>query len=135
MGRSILAILLGAVLAGVVIFAVESAGHLVYPPPEGLDFSDREAVRVFIAEAPAGALLLVLVAWAVGTFAGAWLAAWIAKRAQVLHALIIGVLFLAGAVVNMLMIPHPLWFWIPGVLLFLPSAAMGGLLAGGGKRA
>lgn len=131
--RSIVAILLGSVLAGVLIAVLESAGHLVYPPPPGLDPGDIEALKAAMADIPTGALLLVLLAWGVGTFAGGWLAAGIARRAPTVHAMIVGALFLAAGVMNMLMIPHPRWFWFPGVAVFLPAAFAGARLAAFGK--
>jgi hypothetical protein len=41
----------------------------------------------------------------------------------------VGVLVILAAVANMLMIPHPVWFWVVALLLFLPAAYLGGLLA------
>jgi membrane-associated protease RseP (regulator of RpoE activity) len=43
--------------------------------------------------------------------------------------MILGLIFLGGAIINMREIHHPLWFWIVGVLIFLPSAYFGALLA------
>jgi hypothetical protein len=126
--RSILAVLGGAVLTFVVIWLLEMAGMLIYPPPPGLDFSKPEAVRAAMASIPVGALVCVIVAQSVGTFAGAWFAAYIARRRPGLHAAIVGVLAMLAAIGNMLSIPHPVWFWIVSLLLFLPAAVAGGRL-------
>lgn len=128
-GRSVLALLLGALLAGVLIMAVEFLGSTLYPLPAGMDPHDPESIKAAMAHLPIGSLLLVLLGWIVGTFAGAWLAARIADRAPIAHGLGLGALFLAAGIVNMLEIPHPLWFWVLGVAVFLPAAYVGARLA------
>ena len=46
MGRTILGMLLGVVTMMFTIYAVESIGHLLYPPPAGLDPSvERRPLR------------------------------------------------------------------------------------------
>jgi hypothetical protein len=45
------------------------------------------------------------------------------------HALIVGGLVMLAAVGNMLSIPHPVWFWVIALTLFLPASYVGGLLA------
>lgn len=130
MMRSILAVLAGLVVAGVVMMLLEAAGHQVFPPPPGMDPADPESVKSAMPNISAGALWAVLIAWALGTLAGGWVAARIAVRSHLLHALIVGGIMLIGGVVNMAMIPHPIWFWIVGVIIFLPSAYAGARLAG-----
>ena len=130
MGRSVLAVLVGVVLAGIVTLVIEALGHLVFPPPEGMDPGDPESIRAFMDQLSVGSLLSVLVAWALGTVAGAWIASRIARRAHLTHGMIVGFLMLAGGIFNLATIPHPMWMTIAGVLLFLPSAYLGTRIAG-----
>ncbi len=132
MGRSILAVIAGLVLGVVLIFVVESAGHFVYPLPADLDMTNPEALKNLMANAPVGALLFVILAWAVGSFGGGWLATRLAQKSHVMHALIVGGLLMAAGIMNMLMIPHPVWFWVLGLAVYLPAAYAGALL--GQKR-
>jgi hypothetical protein len=125
---SVIPVWVGALVAGLLIWAMEVLGSLIYPPPPGMNPDDPASVKTAMANLPAGALLLVLLGWIVGTFAGAWITALRADRAPIGHGLVLGGLFLVGAVVNMLMIPHPVWFWILGVAIFLPSAFLGAKL-------
>lgn len=131
--RSVVAVVSGVVLGGLVIGLVEAVGHQVFPLPEGVDPADPEALARVIGELPVGALLFVPLAWALGSVAAGWLAARIASRAQVAHAVIAGSLLLVAGVVNLAMIPHPTWLAVLGVAVFLPAAYFGGLL-GGGRR-
>jgi hypothetical protein len=127
--RSILAVVLGVILAAIVVGLVEFIGQRFYPLPEGVDPADPEALKAVMAKAPFGMFLFVLVAWFIGTFAGGWFAAWFSGRSRTLHALVVGALLMAAGIWNMLMITSPLWFWIVGVALFLPAAYMGARLA------
>lgn len=128
--RNVLAVLAGVVVAVILIALVEAVGHLVYPLPEGIDPNDSESLKAAMSRIPAGAMAFVLFAWAVGTLAGGWVATRIAAKGTVLHAMIVGVILMAVGALNMLMIPHPLWFWIVGLLLFLPAAYAGARMAG-----
>ncbi len=75
MGRKILAVVAGVILAGLVVYGVQAIGHQVYPPPENLDTKNMEAMKAYVATLPVGAFLFVLVAYILGSFAGGWLAA------------------------------------------------------------
>jgi hypothetical protein len=126
--RSVLAVLAGLVVCFVLILAIQALGMLLYPPPPGLDFNDREAMQELLQNVPVGALLLVLASYFVGVLAGSWVAGRLAGRAAVLHGLIIGVFFFGAAVVNLMQIKHPLWFTVASLGLFLPAAWLGGRL-------
>lgn len=128
MGRKILAVVAGVILAGIVVYAVEAIGHQVYPPPAGLDMKNMEAMKNYVATLPMGALLFVLLAYVLGSFAGGWLAAKIARSSQIHVPLTVGGVQLFFGLINLLMIPHPLWFAIAAVIVFLPAAFLGGKL-------
>lgn len=125
MGRSILAVALGFVLGIVLIAVMQSLGHFIYPPPEDLDLTNPEALKNLIDSAPVGALLLVVLAYAVGSFGGGWLAARLAQKSHILHGMIVGGLLMTAGIMNLLMIPHPLWFWIVSVAAYFPAAYAG----------
>lgn len=115
MGRNIAAGVAGIVIAMVLVWLVEMAGHAVYPPPEGLDFADADAMRAYIETVPLGALLFVAAAWFVGTVCGTCAACAIGTARPLIFAGVVGGLMLAATITNLVMIPHPLWFAILGV--------------------
>ncbi len=121
--RALLAVAAGIAVAFVGISELQSLGHQIYPLPEGLDPADPEVAEVVGRTT----LLIVLVAYGLGTFCGAWVAARIAGR-PFPGLLVGGVMMLAGAA-NMVAIPHPLWFMGLGLLVFLPSAWLASRLA------
>ncbi|MGH7601917.1 MAG: hypothetical protein ACREOI_36605 [bacterium] len=128
MGRKILAVVAGVILAGIVTFAVQKIGHQVYPPPENLDMKNIEAMKAYVAALPMGALLFVLLSYVVGSFAGGWLAATIARTSQIHLPLTVGGIQLLFGIMNLVTIPHPMWFAIASIIIFLPAAYFGGKL-------
>jgi hypothetical protein len=99
----------------------EFASLFLHRPPAGLDLRDPQALAAHIAAAPLSAMLVVIAGWALAAFAGALVAARIARH-SLPAALVIGVLVLAGVIANNTMIPHPLWMTIAGIALPLPLA-------------
>lgn len=128
MGRSIVAVVLGIILGGIVVGLVEYVGHMIYPMPAGIDTSNPESLKTYAANAPTGAKLFVILAWALGSLTGGWLAAFVARQSHTQLALIVGGVLMIFGIMNMLTIPSPLWFWIAGILVFLPAAYAGARL-------
>ena len=110
--RNIAAIIAAILVAFSMIMLVEWLGHQVYPPPADFDFGDPEQVRAVIAALPVGAILFVAAAWAIGAFAGTFVGAMIGTAKPYIYAAIVGGLVLAGAITNLIIIPHPIWFSI-----------------------
>ena len=128
--RSILSVIVWLLAGVVTIFLLEAVGHRFYPPPAGLDPTNVEAFKEAVAAAPAGMLIAVLVAWAGGAFVGAAVAALLSERRRAWHALAVGAVQTALASAQFAMVPHPLWFMVLGTTIFLPVAALAGLLVG-----
>ncbi len=126
--HSVIPLWIGGLVAGLVIWATELIGSQIYPLPPGVNPEDPASLRAAMVDLPLGALLLVLFGWTVGTFAGAWITARRVDRAPIAHGLTLGAFALVGGVVNMLTLPHPVWFWIAGVAVFLPAAYLGARL-------
>jgi hypothetical protein len=127
--RSALAVLAGVAVAAIVVAIVEAISSQVYRAPPGLNLADPAAMREFIRGLPAGAFVFVLAGWALGTLTGAWTAARLADRSPLVHGNIIGTLLLGTGVANMLMLPHPAWMWVLGVIAFVACGYAGGRLA------
>jgi predicted MFS family arabinose efflux permease len=130
-GRSVLAVLAGIVVAMILMVAVEMLSSHLFPLPPGVDLHSHESIRQHIDQLPIGAFLLVLIAWSVGSFAGSWVAARLAGRARLIHGLVIGAFFLAASIMNMLMIPHPLWMEIASIVALAGFSYLGARLAAG----
>ncbi len=126
--RTVLAIPAGLVVGGIVISFVQVAAITLLPLPEGVP-TDRASIEP--GDIPAVNMAFVLIAWAAGAFAGGGTAARVTRSAKRRLALIVGAFFLFAGVYNMATISSPLWFWVVGILLFLPSAHLGAKTLGG----
>ena len=129
--RSILAVIAGFVAASAVMMIVETAnGRLLYPElgkqAEGV--TDRQEIKAIMASAPVGALVVVLVGWALGSVAGGFLATLISRKPPGAHAFVLGALLTLAGVANNLMLPPPFWFWIATFAVFLPATYVGARL-------
>jgi hypothetical protein len=132
--RSIAAVVVGFVAASIVMMIVETMNGRVFFPGLGKaaeGVTDREQIRVLLAKAPLGALLVVIAGWGLGSGIGGWATAKLAARAPAKHALVLGALLTLAAVGNNLMIPPPLWFWIASLPVLMPAAYFGARLARG----
>ncbi|HMN95114.1 MAG TPA: hypothetical protein PKC43_01995 [Phycisphaerales bacterium] len=114
--RSVLAFVVGVVVAGITIAMVELIGQRVYPPPPDLDWTDLDALRAHIAALPLGALLVVPLAWGIGTLLGGRAANAVARGGGVALPTSVGVVILAAAALTVARIPHPAWLPALGVV-------------------
>jgi hypothetical protein len=129
--RNIGAALAGVVTAFVLVMLVEKVGHLIYPPPSDLDFTDPEAIKPYIATLPFLALLFPMIAWVVGAFAGTIVASKIGTANPLLFAGGVGGLMLAATIANLIMIPHPMWFSAVSLVAIVASAWFAAKVASG----
>ncbi|MAB28147.1 MAG: hypothetical protein CMJ53_02520 [Planctomycetaceae bacterium] len=127
--RNLIAAFLGMLAGMTVNMSLVLVALFCHPMPEGVDFTDTEAMPEYFATLPATGFLVVLAAHLGQSFFGGLVAALLSKDRPRTMALIIGVLSLIGGVVNLTELPHPTWMWIevPGYLLaawFAASLAM-----------
>ena len=125
------AVVAGAVVGGAVNMDLIVAGAKLLPPPSGVDVNDVASIDAHIGEYSVAQLLSPFLAHALGTLAGALVAALVAPQARLRVAFAIGALFLAGGIMAVRMIPSaPLWFdALDLVVAYLPMAFLGARLA------
>lgn len=133
MVRTTLAVLAGLAAMFVCVAAIEMIGIYQYPPPLNLNVNDAGAMDAWIATLPIAALLIVLAAWAVGAFAGAWTAARISRNHPLLSAMLVGATVLLATLTNFYQYAHPQWMMLAGLALPLPMAWLGHRVAVGGR--
>jgi len=121
MKRKIFAVVLGVIAAVVLIIAIEALGHFLYPLPAGMDVTDTEAMKAHVITLPVTALLIVMAAWIVATLVGGLLACFIARETPLIYSAIVGGMVLLGTTINLMSLPHPLWFSITSVLAIIAT--------------
>ncbi|MDZ4726532.1 MAG: hypothetical protein SH817_10260 [Leptospira sp.] len=125
-GNYILAVTLGLVLGSLVNMGIILMSGSLIPPPEGADVTTMEGLQASIHLFEPKHFLMPFLAHALGTFFGAFVAAFIAKTKKMIMAMIVGVFFLIGGVTNAFMIPSPVWFLALDLLgAYLPMAYLG----------
>jgi hypothetical protein len=127
--KYLIATIVGLVAGGVTVFAIESINTLIYPLPDGVTMSNREALAQFVATMPIGGFVMVLLAWLIGNLVAGFLARRLAPGRSLVPPLITCGLLLVGAILNLFMIPHPAWFWFAGIAASLGGAFIGITLA------
>jgi hypothetical protein len=128
--RNAFAIVSGVIVGGIVVGMTESLGHSLFPPPPGLDVTDPEQLKTLMSQLPVMALVIVVVAWALGALAGGYTAARVANTGRRMPSLVTGGFLLLFGGITMFQIPHPVWMMIAGILLPVPMALLGARLAG-----
>lgn len=127
--RTVLAIVVGVIAAMAVILMLELIGMLLFPLPPGTPLASEADLAALVAASPIGKKIWVVMGWALGSFAGAWIAAKVARQRGLIAASAVALLIIAGTVMNAVNIPHPLWMNALGVLLPLPMAWLAARLA------
>ncbi len=130
--RKILAFLLGGIAGGVFNMALVTVSHAVFPLPEGIDPNDFEAFRAHVEAngMPTGAMMIVLVAHAGGSFVSGFVCGLIAMRSWYVAAAILGMFWTCGGIAMLMMLPAPTWFAVADILLYVPGALLGVKLGG-----
>lgn len=121
MARKLIALVAGVFAGGLTVLIVEVIAHeLVVPQRNGVPTTEM--------------LGFVALAWLLGSLAAAFVAQRIDHSRRPLPALLAAGVLFAAAVWNLATLPHPLWFRIVGVLVFLPGAVLGIFFARRMKR-
>lgn len=121
--RTILGVVLGVIVAVIVVGVVEGVGHTIFPPPPGVNLTDPAQLATVMDKIPFAAKIAVLLAWVLGTLAGASAGNVIAGR-RAWAGRIVTLVVLALSIFNMTTIPHPVWFMIAAVIGMLAAGAV-----------
>lgn len=129
--RTSLGVLAGTVVMFLIIMGIEAIGHVYYPPPAGLDpmNPDHEAAFAqFVLAMPISGKAMLALAWTLGAFGGAFVAARIARHSRG-AAVLIALLVMSGVIGMIVRVPHPSWLAAAGLLLPIPTALLAARLA------
>lgn len=134
MVRNIIAVIAGIIAGGIVNMGIVLIGQSVVTFPPGSDMSTPEGVTAALPLLETRHFMVPFVAHALGTLAGALVAALISLGSKLTVALIIGGFFLLGGIAASFMIPAPVWFIaLDLIVAYIPMAWIGAKLAGAGR--
>ena len=129
--KNFLAVLAGVLSGGLVNMGIILVSASVVPPPEGADVTTMEGLKASLHLFQPINFLMPFLAHALGTFVGAAVVYLMAAKHKMRFALAIGAWFLIGGIMNVFMLPSPMWFNLLDLLgAYIPMAYLGALLAG-----
>jgi len=128
--RNILAVIAGIIFGSVVNMGIIMISGSIIPPPDGADVTTTEGLKAAMHLFEPKHFIFPFLAHALGTFAGAFVAALIAASHKMKFALGIGTFFLAGGIASVFMLPSPTWFSIVDLVgAYIPMSYFAGKLA------
>lgn len=126
--RNTIAVLAGIIIGMLTIASIEYLGQDLFPNPVSLVLDeDMYPYDKAYEMIPIPSMLMVLLGYLLGSFVAGFTSAFIGQRKSL--ALIAGFILLLGGLVYVLLKPHPLWFIIISLALFIPFALFGGFVA------
>lgn len=127
--KNILAVLGGCIIGSIVNMGLITISGSIIPPPDGADITTMEGLKASMHLFQPKHFLFPFLAHAIGTFAGAYFAALIAANHKMKFALGISVFFLMGGIVNVVVLPSPMWFTVLDLVgAYIPMGYLGGKL-------
>lgn len=128
--RNTLAVIGGLLVGSVVNMTIITLGPMIIDIPEGADFSTPEGLKRSMLLLETKHFISPFLAHALGSLAGAFLAAKIALSHQMKIALVIGVFFSFGGIMMAFLVGGPVWFMVLDVFLaYIPMSYLGGYYA------
>jgi hypothetical protein len=132
-GRKILAVVIGWIVAVAVILIGQMLMATMWSPPPTAIKGDPEILRQYVADLPTSAFVSLIVIYGLAAFAGGFIATKMGRQVSsgITLALVIGTLLFLGGVVNFFFILpyHPMWVTLVSLLLYFPAALLGYRLA------
>jgi hypothetical protein len=125
--KNISAIVLGLLVGGTVNTGIIMVSGYIIPPPEGTDLKTLEGLLAAMPLMEPKHFLMPFLAHAFGTLVGAILASSMAVNYKMRFAMIIGICFLVAGIMNIFMLPSPVWFTIVDLgFAYITMAYLGG---------
>lgn len=123
--RSVAAVIAGIATLTITSFAIEAGVN-----PLLLRFFPHALPNEWALNHNTGVKLIILAYTALCVAAGGFVTAWVARRAKVIHAVVMGVVEVGLTVWVMFEMPQqaPRWAWLLGIAMILPMAWIGAAL-------
>jgi hypothetical protein len=122
--KYVLPVVVGS-MAGMILISIGEIGLVaLYPLPPGAE-KNRELLEAAVKLMPAGAFALLLVNYIICSFLAGLIATLVAQRTTKRPAVIVGIVLTLAGLYNIIMVPHPVWFAVLNLLVYLPCAYLG----------
>jgi len=129
--RNVFAVIGGVALGMLMNMFIITISGSVIPPPEGIDPKDMDSMMKNAHLLKPKHFIFPFLAHALGTLAGAFIAAKFSGSKPLISAMIAGAFFLLGGIIASMIIPAPSWFIaLDLTMAYLPMAFIGAKMAG-----
>jgi hypothetical protein len=127
--KNILAVIAGVFGGGFFNMGIIMISGSLIPPPEGAVITTMEGLKASMHLMEPKHFLMPFLAHALGTLVGAAITALISANHKMRLAIAVGVWFMIGGLINIIMLPSPLWFTLVDLGLgYIPMAYIGAKL-------
>lgn len=125
--RNILATVAGFILGSLVNMILVAVSGKIIPLPEGVNNKTAEGLATGMHLMEPKHFVFPFLAHALGTLVGAFIATKLSNPKSIIGPMVIGVLFLAGGISMVFMVPNvPMWFnGLDLILAYIPMAYLG----------
>lgn len=125
MKRSVLSVIAGLITAVITFVIVEKVNDLLHPFPANFDFKNSEAVADYFGSQPLLYWMMVLLGYILGSLLCGFFIKYIKKEDKKKLPIIAGSILTLSAVSNFMLIPHPTWFIVLALIIFIPVTLLG----------
>ena len=129
MGRKILALVVGWIVAAAIMMIGQMLMATMWSPPPTAIRGDDELLKAYMMELPTQAFVSLLLIYALAAFGGGFIVTKMGRRfstGMTLAIILATLLFIGGLLNFFVMVPyHPLWVSILGLAIFYPFTVLG----------
>jgi hypothetical protein len=131
--KSLIAVVAGVIVGGVVVFLVEGIGSMLLLALAGIEPTTAQGAAALAGVRPTETLLVMVLAYVLGPLSGGYIAARLAPAKRYYHAIAVGAVQMLFGIITLTLFPHPPWFWIATLIVFIPAAMAGASLVRRGR--
>lgn len=126
--KNVLAIAVGLVVAGLVVFLLYILGPQFFTFPKGANPMDPESIKQNMHLIPKGAMILIIIAHFFGIIGG-MLASTAVSEESLFPAYVVSAVIILGSIGSSFVMSHPTWSIIVGAISVIAAFFVGRMVA------
>ncbi len=123
--KNLIAVIAALAAGGLVVYGFEYLIHVLFPYPGDIDLTSQDSLKSYMYDVSDGSLALLILAHGFGAFTSGWVIGKLGVQNKHFLGLITGLILTLSGVLNLVVLPHPIWFSIADTCVFLPLTLLG----------
>jgi len=123
--KYVLPVVVGAMSGMILITFGEIGIHQLYPLPAGTDLYDPESLAKAMKLMTNTEFELLMANYIIASFLAGVITTLVAKRTMARPTIIVGIVLTLAGLYNVIALPHPMWFTVSNLFVYLPLAYLG----------